>query len=131
MPGQRAAAIARGAAASQRRREADRRGPEDGLDAPAHLLRINSGLGGGAPDRLLAVEPLGLAAAHAPRYRGDSLLRCQRGSIHELFVLSDLASLRRQKIPSARACAQWGQPTFGCRSPANLSRVAPKRRPRT
>lgn len=78
-------------APSQCRREADRRGAEYGLDAPAHLLGVKSGLDADAPDRVLAVEALRLASADAPRDGGDSLLWCQRRSMHGVVFLSGLA----------------------------------------
>ena len=73
----------------------DRRGAEYGLDAPAHLLWIDSGLDADVPDRLLAVEALRLACAHAPRDRRDGLFLCQRGSMH---------SVASSRVPLVTGC---------------------------
>jgi hypothetical protein len=101
----------------------------------AHLLWIDSGLDADLPDRLLAVEALLLAPAHAPRDRRDGLLLCQRGSMHS--VASSRVSLATgcQKDPFA---TRWrlvgpadlrvvGFPPTPARARARADAAAPRR----
>jgi hypothetical protein len=96
----------RGATGSARSAEPNHGTAACGLRAPAHLLSIESDLDGGEPDRLRALQALGLVAADAPPNGGYGFLRGEWRSVHDVVLPLSLPETTVRK----RSLAGGGAP---------------------